>query len=100
MVRSGDMDFNFGPDDFKPGSFVVYFNGGDRHVGPVELGVVKSVHDDGCFVAYSTGDTVAKTPYDCLLPVWNCYAVKGLVERAEQLGCKMWGLADGCESWA
>lgn len=93
------MHFTFGKGAFSPGDFVMYSNGGDDHLGPVEIGVVKKVCEDGCFVAYHLGDTVAKTPFRCLIPIGNDYAVKGLVERAEQLGRKFDGISDGCEVW-
>ena len=93
------MRFGFDAGDFSPGDFVIYSNGGDSHDGPVEVGVVKRVCADGCFVAYNLGDTVAKTPFDCLIPVLNDYAMKGLVDRSEQLGRKFDGLTEGCEVW-
>ena len=93
------MVFDFGYADFKPGDFVVYANGGDSHIGPVEIGVVKKVCDDGCFVAYHLGDTCAKTPFWCLLPIRNGYAARGLLERSEQLGIVYDGLSEGCETW-
>ena len=94
------MRFELGWMDFRPGDFVVYCNGGDLHVGPVEVGVVKKVCEDGCFVAYHAGDTVAKTPYWCLLKVSNGHVMPALVERARQLGAEMWGLSEGCEDWS
>lgn len=93
------MDFSFTREAFRPGDFVVYSNGGDDHMGPVEIGVVKSVRDDGCFVAYNLGDTVAKTPFRCLIPITNDYAMYGLCCRAAQLGRDFDGLAIGCEDW-
>ena len=93
------MWFRFGKGAFRPGDFVMYSNGGDRHNGPVEIGVVKSVCDDGCFVAYNLGDTVAKTPFECLIPILNDYAMKGLVVRAEQLGREFYDLSEDCEVW-
>ena len=93
------MDFSFTREAFNPGDFVVYSNGGDKHIGPVEIGVVKRVCDDGCFVAYHCGDTVAKTSFNLLIPITNDYAMKAFVQRSEQLGRKLWGLSDGCEDW-
>lgn len=93
------MRFDFRRDDFEVGQMVAYFNGGDDHVGPIEVGVVKSLRDDGAFVAYSVGDTCAKTPYRFLIPIGNSYAVEGLVQRMEQLGYKTWPLSEGCEVW-
>ena len=93
------MDFSFGKEDFAPGDFVIYSNGGDAHSGPLEIGVVKKVCDDGCFVAYHLGDTVAKTPFRYMLPIVNQYAIYGLLERSAQLGRKYEGLSIRCEDW-
>lgn len=93
------MRFDFGKDDFTVGQMVVYCNGGDEHVGAVEVGVVKSLRDDGAFVAYGCGDTCAKTPYGCMLPVSNSFAVEGLAQRMNQLGYGTYPLSDGCETW-
>ena len=93
------MDFSFTREAFRPGDFVVYSNGGDDHIGPVEIGVVKRVCEDGCFVAYHLGDTVAKTPFRCLIPIENDYAMYGLCRRAAQLGKELGDLSEGCEDW-
>ena len=93
------MDFGFDSSCFYPGQFVVYANGGDNHVGEVEIGVVKRVCDDGCFVAYNTGDTCAKTPYGVLVAVKNSFVAKALVQRSEQLGAEQWPLSESCEDW-
>ena len=93
------MDFGFGREDFSVGQLAVYCNGGDAHAGPVEVGVVKSLREDGAFVAYGVGDTCAKTPYSMLLPVGNDFAAKGLAQRMDQLGRETWGLSEGCEAW-
>ena len=42
---------------FNVGQYIVYCNG-DRF----ELGRIKSLHQDGAFVAYHEGETGAKTP--------------------------------------
>lgn len=94
------MVFDSKPGDFAVGMMVVYASGGDTHHGAVEVGIVKSIHPDGCFVAYGTGDTCAKTPYRCLIPVGNTYALGALAERSRQLGFDVWGLAEGCEDWS
>lgn len=93
------MLFDFGRDDFASGDFVIYSNGGDDHCGAVEIGVIKKVCDDGCFVAYNLGDTCAKTPFRCLIPISNGYAVNGLLQRSVQLGRHYDGLSEYCEEW-
>ena len=90
---------DFGIDDFKSGDLVAYFNGGHAHVGGIEIGVVKEVTEHGCRVAYHLGDTTAMTPFECLVPVTNAYAAKGLVERMEQLGVGLFGISPDCEDW-
>ena len=93
------MNFDFGKGDFRVGQMVVYCNGGDSHVGPVEVGVVKSLADDGAFVTYGVGDTCAKTPYRFMMPVGNSFAIEGLLQRMHQLGYETWPLSEGCEVW-
>lgn len=93
------MKFGFTRKDFEVGGFIAYFNGGDDHVGPIEVGVVKRLCDDGAFVAYHVGDTVAKTPYDIMVPISNSMTVKGLVFRAEQLGARFMELPEDAEVW-
>ena len=51
---------------FKKGDLIIYVNG-DRY----EIGKVKRVCDDGCFVYYHSGETASKTPYDCMHPILN-----------------------------
>jgi hypothetical protein len=58
--------------DFRVGEYIIYVNG-DRY----EIGRIKSVHEDGCFVAYHDGETGAKTPYDCMHKLTNSYCIKG-----------------------
>lgn len=57
--------------DFKEGEYIIYVNG-DKY----ELGRVKQVCEDGCFVAYSEGETGAKTPYDCMHKLINRHCIK------------------------
>lgn len=56
---------------FENGEYIIYVNG-DRY----ELGRIKSLHDDGAFVAYHEGETGAKTPYDCMHKLMNAYTIK------------------------
>lgn len=85
---------------FKPGDIVLYSRNPEDPTSHVEVGVVKSVREDGAFVAYNTGDTCAKTPFRYLKPIENDYALKALITRAEQLGKEFWDLAEGYEDWS
>lgn len=58
-------------EDFNIGDYIVYVNGEQY-----ELGRIKSLQDDGAFVAYHEGETVAKTPYDLMHKLINSYAIK------------------------
>ena len=57
--------------DWKVGDYCIYHNG-DKY----ELGRVKSATDTGCFVAYHSGETGAKTPFDLIHPLVNDYCIK------------------------
>ena len=57
--------------NFRIGQYVIYRNG-DRY----ELGRIKSLHHDGAFVAYHSGETGAKTPYDLMHPLVNEFVIK------------------------
>lgn len=57
--------------DFKVGEYIVYVNG-DKY----EIGRIKSLCDDGAFVAYHEGETGAKTPFDCMHKIVNSYAIE------------------------
>jgi len=57
--------------DFKAGQYIVYMNG-DK----VEIGKIKRIARDGAFVYYHEGDTAAKTPFDCMMPIINAYTIK------------------------
>ena len=57
--------------NFKVGQYIVYVNG--EHY---ELGRIKSLHDDGAFVAYHSGETGAKTPYDLMHPLVNAFVIE------------------------
>ena len=60
-----------GPDDFTEGEYIIYVNG-DRY----ELGRIKSLRNDGAFVAYHEGENGAKTPYDHMHKLTNAYVIK------------------------
>lgn len=85
--------------DIRPGDFVAYIRN-PKKPDHIELGVVKSVRANGCFVAYNLGDTCAMTPWDHLVPIANGYATRGLVTRSEQLtGRTLDDIAPECETW-
>lgn len=56
--------------DFKEGEYIIYVNG-DRY----EIGKIKRIVNDGAFVWYSSGDTAAKTPFDCMHKLTNEYVI-------------------------
>lgn len=56
---------------FKVGQYIIYHNG-DRY----EIGRIKSIKEDGAFVAYHEGETGAKTPFDLMHPIVNEYCIK------------------------
>lgn len=58
-------------DDFIEGEYIVYVNG-DNY----ELGRIKTLREDGAFVAYSEGETGAKTPYDTIHKLINNYVIE------------------------
>lgn len=58
-------------DEYKVGQYIIYHNG-DHY----ELGRIKSLHPDGAFVAYHSGETGAKTPYDLMHPLVNEFVIQ------------------------
>ena len=56
---------------FHVGDYIIYSND-----GRYELGRIKSLREDGAFVAYHEGDTGAKTPYDLIHPLINGFTIK------------------------
>lgn len=57
-------------DKFTSGEYIIYVNG-DRY----ELGRIISVTPTGCFVCYHSGETAAKTPFDCMHKLQNAYVI-------------------------
>lgn len=55
---------------FYEGEYIVYCNG-ERY----ELGQIKTITEDGAFVWYSSGETAAKTPFDCMHKLVNEYVI-------------------------
>lgn len=58
---------------FKEGQYVVYHNESTDHY---ELGRIKTLTEDGAFVAYHSGETGAKTPYDLMHPLINEFVIQ------------------------
>ena len=58
-------------DEYEVGEYIVYVNG-DSY----ELGRIKELRPDGAFVAYHSGETGAKTPYDCMHKLRNAYCIE------------------------
>ena len=58
-------------DEFKIGEYIIYVNG-DRY----EIGRIKSLTENGAFVAYHSGETGAKTPYDMMHKLVNSYCIE------------------------
>lgn len=58
-------------ENYSTGEYIIYVNG-DR----CEIGRIKRICDDGCFVAYHEGDTCAKTPWNCIHKLANEYCIK------------------------
>lgn len=64
-------EFKYGDAVYHPGDYIIYQNG-DSY----ELGRIKSLRPDGAFVAYHSGETGAKTPYDLMRPLVNGYVLE------------------------
>lgn len=58
-------------EEFREGQYIIYHNG-DHY----ELGRIKSLRFDGAFVAYHSGETGAKTPYDLMHPLVNEFVIE------------------------
>lgn len=59
--------------EYHEGELVLYQNGSS-----FEIGKIKRITDNGAFVYYSSGDTAAKTPFDCLRKIINAYTIKSV----------------------
>lgn len=57
-------------ESFEEGEYIIYVNG-DRY----EIGKIKRIANDGAFVWYSSGNTAAKTPFDCMHKLENGYVI-------------------------
>ena len=58
-------------DDFEEGEYIIYVNG-EKY----ELGRIKTLREDGAFVAYHEGETGAKTPYYTMHKLINNYVIE------------------------
>ena len=56
--------------EFKEGELILYQNGDS-----FEIGKIKRLTPTGAFVYYSSGDTAAKTPFDCMHKLVNAYTI-------------------------
>lgn len=71
--------------EYSVGEYIIYRNG-DKY----ELGRIKSLREDGAFVAYHEGETGALTPYSHMHKLINRYCIKatllgGDYFKAEQI---------------
>ena len=58
-------------DEYSTGEYIIYRNG-EKY----ELGRIKSLREDGAFVAYHEGETGALTPYSHMHKLINRYCIK------------------------
>ena len=56
---------------YSIGEYIIYVNG-DKY----EIGRIKSICDDGAFVAYHEGETGAKTSWENMHKLINEYCIK------------------------
>ena len=68
MIKTDDDKLT--ADDFRAGEYILYQNG-----NRFELGKIKRLCDDGAFVWYSSGETAAKTPYECMHKIVNSHVI-------------------------
>lgn len=58
-------------EEYSIGEYIIYRNG-EKY----ELGRIKSLREDGAFVAYHEGETGALTPYSHMHKLINRYCIK------------------------
>ena len=56
---------------FKPGEYIIYING-----DVIEIGRIKRITEGGAFVWYHSGETAAKTPFDCMHKLMISYVIE------------------------
>jgi len=71
LIKNGCIYTAEAPPRFKVGQYIIYHNG-ERY----ELGRIKSLLQNGAFVAYNEGDTGAMTAYELMHPLFNEYCIK------------------------
>ena len=86
-------------DEYSIGEYIIYRNG-EKY----ELGRIKSLREDGAFVAYHEGETGALTPYSHMHKLINRYCIKDTTLGGEYFladtpqtdcnGCKFVGWYD------
>lgn len=57
-------------EQFEVGEYIIYQNG-SRY----EIGKIKRIAENGAFVYYTSGDTAAKTPFECMHKLTNGYVI-------------------------
>ena len=55
---------------YREGELILYQNG-----SRFEIGRIKRIVNDGAFVYYHSGDTAAKTPFDCMRKLTNAHTI-------------------------
>lgn len=66
---------------FEEGELFVYINGDSAEIGKVKR---KNNTGDGYFCYYSSGETAANTPFDCMYKLINNYTIKGTTLGGEE----------------
>lgn len=89
-------------DEYSVGEYIIYRNG-EKY----ELGRIKSLREDGAFVAYHEGETGALTPYSHMHKLINRYCIKDTTLGGEYFladtpqtnceGCELDGKPDICK---
>lgn len=59
--------------EFREGQYVIYHN---ESTNLYQLGRIKTLTEDGAFVAYHSGETGAKTPYDLMHSIGNDFVIQ------------------------
>ena len=72
-------------EEYKVGEYVIYHNESTNHY---ELGRIKSLCHDGAFVAYHSGETGAKTPYDLMHKLVNAFVIKSTLLGGDYFICE------------
>lgn len=91
-------------DEYRVGEYIIYRNG-EKY----ELGRIKSLREDGAFVAYHEGETGALTPYSHMHKLINRYCIKDTTldgeyfladtPQTESTGSPIGDYRDGVGAW-